>query len=187
MVNRRATLSMMGLCVIIIVVGVAYYAAKDLSITNTTLNFNTATTMKLTSSNFEPNQAIPSRFTCDGEDISPALQWEDIPTGTKSFVLIVHDPDAVHGDWVHWLVKNIPATVIAVPENTVPIGGTGVNNSFGKTVWGGPCPPAGTHRYMFEVYALDIEAITGQNRADVEQQMQGHILGKGELMATYQR
>lgn len=143
--------------------------------------------MKLISPSFAMNESIPSRFTCDGDNISPALQWDDIPSGTKSFVVLVHDPDAVRGDWLHWLVKNIPAHTTAVAENVVPIGAIEVTNDFGKTSWGGPCPPSGTHRYFFEIYALDVNTLSGQNRTEIERAMDGHILGKGELIGIYQR
>ena len=143
--------------------------------------------MNLTSPHWQPNQTIPAQFTCEGEDISPALIWSDIPNDTKSFVLIVRDPDAPSQEWIHWLVKDIPTAVTSVEDNSVPAGGVEVMNDFGRTGWGGPCPPNGEHRYYFELYALDVPTITGNSLTEVETAMDGHILAKGELLGLFKR
>ena len=109
--------------------------------------------LELTSSAFKNNEMIPSKYTCQGEDINPELEIKNIPDGTKSLVLIVDDPDAPMGTWVHWVVFNIPNTVEKIKENSMP--GVGGINNFGKLNYGGPCPPSGTHRYFFKLYALD--------------------------------
>ena len=131
--------------------------------------------MKLTSSVFKHKEKIPTKYTCDGDDVSPPLKIEEAPEGTKSFALIVDDPDAPVGTWVHWVVWNIPADTKDIAENTAP--GTEGLNDFGKTPYGGPCPPSGTHRYFFKLYALDTELdLTDAKKKDLEKAMDGHIL-----------
>lgn len=142
--------------------------------------------LQIRSTVFAQNGHIPVKYTCEGEDINPPLEFSEIPVGTKSLALIVEDPDAPRGVFDHWLVWNIsPNTSIA--ENTNPgISGT---NSFGKTGFGGPCPPSGTHRYFFRAYALDaeLELQAGANKATLEKAMKGHILAEGELMGMYKK
>jgi Raf kinase inhibitor-like YbhB/YbcL family protein len=140
----------------------------------------------IVASDFEHNQPIPKRYTCDGEDINPPLAIEGIPEETKSLVLIVDDPDAPVGTWVHWVVWNIPVTS-AIAENSVP--GKEGFNSWNRNSYGGACPPDGTHRYFFKVYALDIVLDLGvnANKADVEKAMKGHIVAQGELIGLYGR
>ena len=142
--------------------------------------------LTVTSPSFEKNQRIPRKYTCDGDDVSPPLLIEQLPPGTKSLVLIVDDPDAPMGTWDHWIVWNIPPKS-KIEEHVVP--GTEGLNSFGKHSYGGPCPPSGTHRYFFKVYALDTELKIGSNakKKDVEKAMQNHVLAKGELIGLYSR
>lgn len=142
--------------------------------------------MKLESLEFENNKFIPEKFTCDGEDINPGLIIEDIPEGTKRLAFIVEDPDAPMGTWVHWVVFNIHVTDI-IEENTVP--GTQGINDFRKLEYGGPCPPSGTHRYFFKLYALDekLHIEEGCKKKDLEEAMEGHILATAELVGLYQR
>jgi len=153
---------------------------------------------KLTSSAFAPNGKIPSRYTCEGDDLSPPLQWSDAPGGTKSFALIVDDPDAPDPAkpkmvYVHWVVYRISASTSSFPENGtksgLPAGAEQGTNDFGKTGYGGPCPPIGRHRYFFKLYALDTDLANLKNakKADVEKAIQGHTLGQAELMGTYQK
>ncbi|MDH5363449.1 MAG: YbhB/YbcL family Raf kinase inhibitor-like protein, partial [Aigarchaeota archaeon] len=111
--------------------------------------------MRLKSSDFENNGHIPSRFTCDGEDVSPQLSWEDVPDETESFAVSVTDPDASGGEFIHWLVYNIPKEVRSFEQASLPEGVKQVENDFRMRDYGGPCPPSGTHRYIFTVYALD--------------------------------
>ena len=135
---------------------------------------------------FENNKLIPSKYTCDGDNVNPPLTIEGVPDGTKSLVLIVDDPDAPMGTWDHWIVWNILPTN-KIEENTVP--GTEGINDYRKHSYGGPCPPSGTHRYFFEVYALDakLDLSSNSRKKDVEKAMQGHILAKGELVGLYRR
>jgi len=143
--------------------------------------------LSVMSSAFENNNFIPAKYTCDGDDVNPPLTIEGVPEGTKTLALIVDDPDAPMGTWDHWIVWNIPATTSKIAENTVP--GTEGINDFRKRSYGGPCPPSGTHRYFFKVYALDVKldlSPTSRKR-DVEKAMQGHVLAKGELVGLYRR
>lgn len=143
---------------------------------------------------FKPGEMIPSEYTCDGRDISPSLQWEGVPEAAQSLALISDDPDAPMGTWVHWVMWNIPADSTGLKEN-VPrdsrlTDGTrqGISD-FGRPGYGGPCPPGGTHRYFFKVYALDtrLDLPEKTRKSDLERAMQGHILAQGELMGVYRR
>lgn len=142
--------------------------------------------MRLTSKEFSHNGFIPKKFTCQGQDINPVLTIEDIPADAKSLALIIDDPDAPMGTWVHWVVYNIaPASVIK--EDSVP-GIDGIND-FGRQAYGGPCPPSGTHRYFFKVYALDVQLNLKPrlSKRELESTMQGHILEKAELIGLYKK
>lgn len=143
--------------------------------------------LTITSPAFENNQLIPAKYTCDGDDVNPPLTIEGVPEGTKTLALIIDDPDAPMGTWDHWIVWNIPATTTKIAENTVP--GTEGVNSWRKRAYGGPCPPYGTHRYFFKVYALDtkLSLSPNSNKRDVEKAMQGHVLAEGELVGLYRR
>jgi len=150
--------------------------------------------MNLTSAAIVPGQPIPKRYTCDGENISPPLQWAGAPGGTESFVLIMDDPDAPSGTFVHWLVYDLPAGSTALPENVpkqqqVPGGGSQGTNSARQVGYMGPCPPSGTHRYFFRLYALDttLKLPPAADRKTLEGAMRGHILAQAELMAPYKR
>lgn len=154
--------------------------------------------MKLTSPSFENQGEILKKYTCDGEDIPPALTWSNVPEGTKSFVLIVDDPDAPDPanprmTWVHWVIYNIPATIRSLPEgvkeNDLPKGTLQGLNDWKKTGYGGPCPPIGKHRYFHKLYALDIilSDLKQPTKAKLEKAMEGHILSKAELVGFYQR
>src|SRR5436305_713054 len=129
---------------------------------------------------------IPERFTCDGNNISPPLQIGNIPPAAKALVLILEDPDAPGGLFTHWLVWNLSARTTSIREGGVDSGMIG-KNDFGQPGYGGPCPPSGTHRYIFRLFALDsdIKAAVGSKRAAVDAQMRGHVIGRGELMARY--
>jgi len=149
----------------------------------------------LTSSAFAEGSSIPSKYTCDGDDVSPPLKWSGVPQGAKSLALICDDPDAPAGIWVHWVMYNIPAAITELPEG-VPASDAvlgsarqGVND-FRRIGYGGPCPPRGSpHRYYFKLYALDTELALKPKAAkkDVVNAMQGHILAEGQLMGTYKR
>jgi len=150
--------------------------------------FNTSS-MHITSSAFAHKEPIPSKYTCDGEDVSPPLVFADVPNDAKSLVLINDDPDAPRGTWVHWTMWNIDPTVREVPENTVPPASVEGTTSFGKPGYGGPCPPSGTHRYFFKLYALDtlLDLAPETDAATLEKAMDGHILAQAELIGLYQR
>lgn len=152
--------------------------------------------MKITSSAFEHNNNIPSKYTCDGENISPPLEFSDIPKDAKSLVLIVDDPDVpaeIRPDrmWIHWVMFNISADIREISENSNS--GVKGKNSFSHFNYGGPCPPPqyepSTHRYYFKLYALDVvlELSEGAAKAEVEAEMEGHILDKAELIGLYSR
>lgn len=145
--------------------------------------------MQLTSSAFAPNQPIPSKYTCDGEDASPPFTIADVPAGAKGLVLIVDDPDAPRGDWVHWTVWNIAPDTREIIEGTIPTGAMQGMTDFGRTGWGGPCPPSGAHRYQFKLYALDVELALppSSRKSDIERAMAGHILEQTVLVGLYQR
>ncbi len=154
-----------------------------------------AMTIRLSSPAFAEGAPIPTRYTCDGENISPPLKWSNVPPGTKSIALIADDPDAPAGTWVHWVMYNIPPATTELPEalpttevilNQVRQGVT----DFKRSGYGGPCPPGGSsHRYFFRLYALDTELQLqpGATQQDLVGAIQGHILAQGQLMGTYQR
>lgn len=145
----------------------------------------------LTSPVFKNGEAIPQKYSCDGEDISPPLHWDNVPAGTTSLALILDDPDAPRGTWVHWVLYNIPPDTNDLPENVAPVdslpgGGSQGNNSWKRVGYGGPCPPGGTHRYFFKIYALDtlLNLDAGATKEDVLRAIEGHILAQGQLMGT---
>ncbi len=146
-------------------------------------------TLTLSSPAFRHNERIPSKYTCDGADVNPQLFVGNIPTGTKSLALIVDDPDAPRGTWVHWVVWNISPDTKELKEGTVPPGAHQGMNDFRRLDYGGPCPPSGTHRYFFKLYALDSVLSLGANasKTNLERAMEGHVLGRAELIGLYQR
>jgi Raf kinase inhibitor-like YbhB/YbcL family protein len=151
--------------------------------------------LKLKSSDFASGGMIPKQFTCDGADSSPTLEWSDPPGGTKSFALIVDDPDAPVGSWVHWVVFDLPTNLRTLARNVpkkeeLADGSRQGRNDFGKIGYGGPCPPPGApHRYFFRIYALDtkLNLKSGATKKDVESAKEGHVLAEGELMGRYSR
>jgi Raf kinase inhibitor-like YbhB/YbcL family protein len=151
--------------------------------------------LQLTSPDFSSGGNIPKQFTCDGADVSPALQWSGAPANAQSLALIADDPDAPVGTWVHWVLYDAPATLTVFPQNfpkaeQAQDGTRQGTNDFKKVGYGGPCPPPGKpHRYFFKLYALDakLNLKPGATKKDVEQAMQGHILAQGEYMGRYGR
>jgi len=150
--------------------------------------------MNLTSSGFAAGEAIPSQYTCKGTDISPALAWSGAPANTASFALIMDDPDAPAGTWVHWVIWNIPASAHSLVEGVakreqLDDGSHQGRNGFGKIGYGGPCPPLGqTHRYFFRLYALDTKLdLAGAQRSALDSAMEGHILAQSEYMGTFHK
>ena len=146
-------------------------------------------TFRISSTAFENNGGIPAKFTCDGKDINPPLVIHGVPTASKSLALIVDDPDAPRGMWVHWVVWNIDPKTTEIGEDSVPKGAVQGMNDFRKHDYGGPCPPSGTHRYFFKLYALDTQLNIGANseKTVLEKAMQGHILSQAQIMGTYKR
>jgi Raf kinase inhibitor-like YbhB/YbcL family protein len=145
--------------------------------------------MKITTPAFQEGGNIPSKFTCDGSDANPPLRFEGAPAEAKSLALIVDDPDAPSGLFTHWLIWNIDPKTTAIDENSAPPNAIQGKNDFGKSGYGGPCPPSGTHRYFFKVFALDrkLELPAGSKRAQLDAQMRGHVIAQGELMGRYSR
>jgi Raf kinase inhibitor-like YbhB/YbcL family protein len=153
--------------------------------------------LTITSPDFAEGAAIPVRFTCEGQDASPALAWSGAPDGTRSFALIVDDPDAPDPDnpkttWVHWVLYNLPADANALTENARASDLSGTRegtNDWKRTGYGGPCPPIGRHRYFFKLYALDavLPDLGTPTKAQLEAAMKGHVLEQAELMGTYQK
>ena len=150
--------------------------------------------LSITSTAFKQGERIPSKYTCDGSDVSPGLEWSDVPEGTRSFTIIADDPDAPVGTWIHWVLYNVPGETRTLPEAVppdanLPDGSRQGKNSWGRPGYGGPCPPGGTHRYFFKLYALDtvLELRSGVSEDDLLKAMKGHILAEAELMGLYSR
>ena len=155
-------------------------------------------TFQISSPAFSPNGEIPARYTCEGENISPPLEWSGAPDGTKSYVLVLKDPDAPDPSaprmtWIHWIVYNIPVTATGLPEaaceETMPTGIRQAHSNWMRPGYGGPCPPVGRHRYIFTLYALDTP-LPELHRADlnaVERAMNGHVIATAELVGTYKK
>jgi Raf kinase inhibitor-like YbhB/YbcL family protein len=153
-----------------------------------------STAFKLTSTAFKEGETIPGSYTCDGVNVSPSLEWSGVPATAKTLALICDDPDAPAGTWVHWVLYNLPAANMGLIENvpaTEQLKGGGVQgtNDFRKVGYGGPCPPSGTHRYFFKLYALDSELPLkpGATKGDLVKAMEGHIVGQTQLMGRYSK
>ena len=150
--------------------------------------------MRLTSPAFPDGGSIPPQHTCDGADVSPALEWSGAPEAAKSFALICDDPDAPAGDWVHWTVYDLPPASTGLPEGVPPTddvlgGGRQGRNDFRRIGYGGPCPPGGTHRYVFALYALDrmLRLRGGAAKAEVRAAIRKHVLAESRLTGKYSR
>ncbi len=145
--------------------------------------------LTISSPAFDHGEAIPARYTCDGADISPPLVIGKIPPAAQMLALIMDDPDAPAGTWVHWVVWNIPVQTTEIPENGLPLGASLGRNDWKRNSYGGPCPPSGTHRYYFKLYAIDrtLQLAASTTKIDLERAMEGHILAKAELMRTCRR
>ena len=143
--------------------------------------------MRLKSKDFEHGGNIPSEFTCDGKDVSPQLSWDDVPDGTESFALSITDPDALGGEFIHWLVYDIPKDVRNIDRASLREGAKQVENDFGKKDYGGPCPPSGTHRYIFTLHALKTKNLGDIDRYNFFKKVGEHTLTKSKLMGLYKR
>ncbi|MGJ3251034.1 MAG: YbhB/YbcL family Raf kinase inhibitor-like protein [Elainellaceae cyanobacterium] len=190
MPNRRCVVRTGGS--LIILVGLSLMGCQSSDRPEVQLS-ESVKSMNLESAAFSQEEMIPPKYTCDGQDISPPLSWDTPPDGTESLALIADDPDAPSGTFVHWVLYNMSPDVQQLPEGaTDSIGSTGGvqgKSDFGKQGYGGPCPPGGTHRYFFKLYALDtkLDLEPGATKADVVEAMEGHILANAELMARYSR
>jgi Raf kinase inhibitor-like YbhB/YbcL family protein len=151
------------------------------------LNMNAASSISVTTPAFQAGGDVAAKFTCNGANVNPELKINGVPNEAKSLVLIVDDPDAPRGLFTHWIVWNIDPKTTRVAENSAPTAGVQGINDFGKRNYGGPCPPSGTHRYFFKIFALDtkLELKPGARRAELDAAMRGHILAQGELMGRY--
>ncbi len=145
--------------------------------------------MKLTSSAFQNNGRIPEKYTCDGDDINPSLEISGAPSNAKSLVLIMDDPDAPVGTWDHWILFNINPATKTISEDSVPQGAIQGLNSWNRNNYGGPCPPSGTHRYVFKLYALDttLSLTSNAKKSNIENAMKDHILAQTTLVGVYSR
>lgn len=145
--------------------------------------------MQLRSPDFENKEMIPTRYTCEGENISPELDIQGVPEAAKSLALLVDDPDAPSGTWTHWLVWNFEPHTVRIPAGHVPAGGVEGTTSFGKSGYGGPCPPSGIHRYFFKLFALDVELdLSTESRVEeFIKAIDGHVLAQAELIGLYSR
>jgi len=151
-------------------------------------------TIRVTSAVFEEGEPIPTRYTCSGVDISPPLEWNNLPENTESLAIIVEDPDAPGGLWTHWIIYNLPGDAMSLPEHVMgreklDNGAEQGLNDFGRVGYGGPCPPNGTHRYFYKIYALDmkLEMPPLIKRDQLLGALKGHILDEGQLMGVYTR
>lgn len=146
-------------------------------------------TMTISSPAFKHGEAIPARYTCNEVNINPPLVFGNIPATARKLALIMDDPDAPAGTWVHWVVWNIPAQTREIPENSLPPGSVQGSNDWKRNSYGGPCPPSGTHRYYFRLYALDtsLQLTSTTTKTGLERAMEGHIVARGELMGTYRK
>lgn len=180
--------------IIILAAALLLVSCKDTNQNNTKRQGAKKMDIKITSTAFKDGGMMPSKYTCDGKNISPPLQWDKVPAETKSIALISDDPDAPMGTWVHWVLFNLPPQRTQLPEDfpTDEILADGTRQGvtcFGTTGYGGPCPPSGTHRYFFKIYALDIEidAVSVIDKDELTRKMEGHILAQGQLMGKYKR
>jgi hypothetical protein len=148
---------------------------------------NSAASIKITSHAFSPGGQIPKKYTCNGPNVNPPLHIDNVPKTAKTLALIVDDPDAPSGTWVHWVVWNINPKTTDISDHSVPRDAVQGTSDFGEAKYGGPCPPSGTHRYFFKAYALDntLSLSSSSKKAALEKAMAGHILAQGSLMGTY--
>lgn len=144
--------------------------------------------LRVTSNAFAPNGSIPTRYTCEGADVSPPLSWSQVPQGTQSIAILMDDPDAPKGTVTHWILTNIPPETSALRAGTPPPeGAIATMNDIGNRGYAGPCPPSGRHRYRFQVFALDTRIPRPASRAELLSAIEGHVLAQGELVGTYQK
>lgn len=183
----------MAMLILLLAAAFAYYRTNKTNLPHfpkqKPANQSNSNHMKITSTSFNQNGMIPSKYTCDGENVNPALSIGNIPRNTKSLALIMHDPDASNGDWTHWIMWNIDPGTKEIPENKVPMEAIQGKTSFGQPGYGGPCPPSGTHHYHFALYALDtiLDLSPDTDKTGLEAAMSGHIVDKTELIGLYSK
>lgn len=197
MTNKSWVILLISGAVVIVVLWAAmnYWAgqsaapAEQAVLSTPVLSPRPSDSMHLTSSAWQEGGSIPEQYTCDGEDVSPPLAVSGVPEGAQSLVLIVDDPDAPRGDWVHWTVWNIAPETAEIAQSSVPAEAVEGMTDFGQPGWGGPCPPSGEHRYQFKLYALDarLDLPSTARKADIEKAMEGHILEQTVLVGRYSR
>jgi len=173
---------MRGVVLLILVLGLLGCSIAEVEVASVDKNIEVEK-MIISAEVFAEGEMIPKKYTCKGDDVNPKLVIGDVPASAKSLALIVDDPDAPMGTWVHWLVKEIPVSTKVIEENSVP--GREVVNDFGKEGYGGPCPPSGVHRYFFKLYALDVESFDAANKAEFYKKVEEHKIEEAELMGTY--
>ncbi len=185
----KRTAIIIGSAAALVLLGIWFLTARQSAVVSDIAFINSSITMKIESPAFEQNGEIPAEYTCDGKDINPPLVVNGVPAQAKSLVLLVEDPDAVSGTWFHWLVWNIDPSTANFASGAVPRGGVEGTTSAGRTGWHGPCPPSGSHRYFFKIYALDVtlDLPTSTQTAELERAMHGHILDKAGLVGLYKR
>ena len=171
----------------IVSLSVLVFKTSMLNTKKVKLKFNVPRIMQLQSDAFGNNQKIPDKYTCNGININPPFFISDVPQNAKTLVLIVDDPDALSGNWSHWLVWNIDPTTKIISEDTVPAGASEGRTDFGKSGYSGPCPPSGTHHYFFKLYALDniLDLSFDADKKDLEVAMDGHILDQAAIIGLY--
>ena len=176
------------LCVLIFQAVIVFFATQPVTAGGNKM------ALEISSTAFSEGEMIPTRYTCDGPDVSPDLSWSGVPDAAKSLALICDDPDAPMGTWVHWVLFNIPSSESGLPAEIPPDealenGARHGTNDFRRLGYGGPCPPGGTHRYYFKLYALDIELNlnSGASKDQLLDAMKGHVLAEGHLMGKYKR
>lgn len=192
-VEHRKT-RLLVLLMLVAAVGCAQPRARQETLSATPAPQTSDGSIKLTSTAFKEGEPIPRQYTCTGVNVSPSLEWSGVPKSAKTLVIVADDPDAPSGTWVHWVLYNLPADNIGMVENLpatdeLRAGGFQGKNDFGKIGYGGPCPPSGTHRYFFKIYALDNELPlkAGATKAEVEKAMEGHVVAQGQLIGTYKK
>jgi len=178
---------MKGIVFLILVLFVLGCSSADVEVDSVDKNIDIKNVeverMIISAEEFVEGEMIPAKFTCQGEDVNPKLVIEGVPSNAKSLALIVDDPDAPMGTWVHWLVKDIPVGTGVIDENSVP--GNEVVNDFGKEGYGGPCPPSGVHRYFFKIYALDVESFEASSKEEFYNKVEEHKIDSAELIGKF--
>ena len=177
------------LILLVIIIGGIFVTRRTETPSKQAPQLSTIKTMEITSSSFQNNKSVPKKYSCDGLNISPPLTVSNVPSAAKSLALIVSDPDAPGGDFVHWIVWNISPTTTEIAEGTTPKGSVVGKNDFGKKSYDGPCPPSGTHRYIFTLYALDtvLKLDSEAQKIDVQKTIAGHNVSAASLIGTYSR